>query len=215
MPRKSVFSTVGLLLSLFGLARASAGETPNTVSAEPAPLTVPAARGQDFGHGPTQMVTPADPYEAYWDPNDSPICSPQRGRHRPVIVPASAQQEVGAPQSVVRTLQTTANNIASISQHLQGKVVTVDTDGGLVRMTFLPGREPRAGQIVKVTHAFLFGSDEIGKLRIVRVGRGVALGRPIGEFPFCRPIPGDVVDYWTVAAQSEPQMVPSFAAANR
>jgi hypothetical protein len=212
MQRKSVFSTVGLLLSLFGLARASAGET---ASAEPAPLTVPAARGQDFGHGPTQMITPADPYEAYWDPNDSPICSPQRGRHRPVIVPASAQQEVGAPQSVVRTLQTTASNPATVSQHFQGKVVTVDTNGGLLRMSFLPGREPRVGQSVKIAHAYLFGSDEIGKLRIVRVGQGIALGRPLGDLPYCRPIPGDMVDYWTVAAQGEPQMVPSFAGASR
>jgi hypothetical protein len=212
MPRKSVYSTVGLLLSLFGLARASAGET---ASAEPAPLSVAATRGQDFGHGPTQMVTPADPYEAYWDPNDPPICSPQKGRHRPVIVPASAQQEAGAPQSVVRTLQTTASNPASVSQHFQGKVVTVDTNGGLVRMSFLPGREPRVGQSVKIAHAYLFGADEIGKLRIVRVGLGIALGRPLGELPYCRPIPGDMVDYWTVAAQSEPQMVPSFAAASR
>ena len=215
MPRKSVFSTVGLLLSLFGLARASAGETPSTASAEPAPLTVPAARGQDFGHGPTQMVTTADPYEAYWDPNDPPICSPQKGRHHPVIVRASAQQEAGAPQSVVRTLQTTASNPASVSQHLRGKVVTVDPDGGLVRMTFLPGREPRVGQSVKIAHAYLFDSDEIGKLRIVRAGRGVALGRPIGELPYCRPIPGDMVDYWTVAGQDGPPTIPYLAPANR
>jgi hypothetical protein len=216
MPRKFAFSTVGLLLSLFGSARASsASETPSTSSAEPAPLSIAAASGQDFSHAPTQMVTPADPYEAYWDPNDPPVCSPQRGRHRAVVVPATAEQVAGAPQSVVRTLQNTASNPASVAEHLHGKVVTVDPNGGLVRMTFLPGREPRVGQIVRITHAFLFGPDEIGKLRIVRVGRGIALGRPIGELPFCRPIPGDVVDYWTVAAQGEPQMVPSLAAASR
>jgi hypothetical protein len=213
MRRRSAFSTVGVLMSLFGLARATAGETPSRGSAEPAPL-VATAIGQDFSLGPVQTVTPDDPYEAYSDPTDPPTSPAQSvvaGRHRPVIVQASAELEAGAPHSVRRSPETAASNPVSVSQHLHGKVVAVDNNSRLVRMTFLQGREPRVGEVVKITHAFLFGPDEIGKLRIVRTGRGVALGRPIGELPFCRPIPGDVVDYWIVAARSEPTLLPSLA----
>jgi hypothetical protein len=209
MRRKTAFSTVGLLLSLFGLARASAGET---ASAAPAPLTVPAALGQDFGHGPTQMVTPADPYEAYWDPNDPPVCSPQRGRHRPVIVQASAELDAGVPQSVM-TSPLAPSEPSSVSQLLHGKVVAVDANTRLTQMAFPLGHEPRVGEVVKIRHAFLLSPDEIGKLRIVRTGRGLALGRPIGKLRFCDP--GDVVDYWSAVGQSGPPTIPPLATTNR
>jgi hypothetical protein len=158
------------------------------------------AIGQDFSTGPTETITPADPYEAYSDPNDPP-----GGRRRAVVVQASAEMPAGELQSVVKTPDA-ATAPVSISQRLQGKVVLVDANSGVVRIAFAAGREPRVGDIVKITHAYLFGRDEVGKLRVVRTGRGVALARPVSQLAFSRPIPGDMVDYWSRPTPSGPQM---------
>jgi hypothetical protein len=201
MRRIAVNSAAWLAICVLGFSRSAAGGTPGPRTAEPAILPT-VAIGQDFGVAPTETVTPADPYEAYSDPNDPPA-----GRHRPVVVQASAQEPVAAFQSVIKAPAVDTPTVpVSISQRFQGRVVVVDPSAGLVQIAFPVGREPRVGDIVKVTHSFLFGRDEVGKLRIVHVGRGVGLARPIGPQPFGGPIHGDMVDYWIRYRPSGSQM---------
>ncbi len=201
MRKIAAISAVWLAICVPGLSRSAFGESPRQRPAEPARLPI-VAIGQDFSAGPTETVTPVDPYEAYSDPDDPPL----RRRH-PVVVQASAEMPVGAMQSVMKPPAVdTAPAPVSISQRFQGKIVVVDPTAGLAQIVFPVGREPRVGDIVKVTHAYLFGRDEIGKLRIVRTGRGVGLARPVGQLSFSQPIPGDRVDYWFHYAPSGSQM---------
>jgi hypothetical protein len=200
-------SAAWLAMCVLGLSRSAAGETPGLSTAEPAKLPI-VAIGQDFSVGPTETITPADPYEAYTDPNDL-----RAGRRGAVVIQASAEMPASELQSVIKQPEAATAPSVSVSQRLQGKVVLVDANSGVVRIAFPAGREPRVGDVVKITHAYLFGRDEIGKLRIVRTGH-VALARPVGQWEFSRPIPGDMVDYWSRPAPSAPQMpVPPTLAA--
>jgi hypothetical protein len=208
MRRNLVWSLLGAVITALELSAAAAGEMPRSLNAEPARLPT-ASIGHDFNVAPSQRITPVDPYEAYADPDDPPVA-----RRRPVVVRASAEMPVDGLHSVMKAPQAPASAPLSVSQRLYGKVIAVDPSAGVVQIACPAGREPRFGQIVKITREYLFGHNEIGRLQIVRIGRGVALARPVGQLPFSRPTSGDVVDYWSVFTASAPpvQTRPALAA---
>jgi hypothetical protein len=208
MRRNLVLLLFGALITALELSVAAAGEMPRSPNAEPARMPN-VAIGKDVDVAPSQRITPIDPYEAYADPDDPPVA-----RRPPVVVRASAEMPVDGLHSVMKAPQAPVSTPPSVSQRLYGKVVRVDPNAGVVQIACQAGREPRVGQVVKITREYLFGHNETGRLQVVRIGRGVALARPVGQLPFSRPASGDVVDYWSVFTASAPpvQTRPALAA---
>lgn len=92
---------------------------------------------------------------------------------------AENREPAAAPQAPARRVS------------VKGAIIDVNSRDDLVRIIFSGANQPRVGELVKVYHTFLLGTECVGAVEVVRIRGGEIVARPVGNLSVKKLFKGD------------------------
>jgi hypothetical protein len=97
------------------------------------------------------------------------------------------------PRKAVASARIATPDAAPQATHInvKGAIIDVNWDEQMVQLIFAGANQPHVGELVKIYHTFLLGSECVGAVEVVKINHGDVLARPLGNLNVAKLSKGD------------------------